>query len=420
MKKVLMIISTILLILLVSCKEEESNIVFKDKYEVGDVIEVDNIIYTYTNLLELGPFSFNDETPDSCYRYYYTDMSNKNQPEITGYDSHLFDDVKYRDVYLSPEAYYYDFHNRSLEGDYRANSFGFLVTSCNKDLEGDVVIPSMLGEHLVIGIGINAFKDSKIKSLTLEYSDTNRFNLIHPYAISNCPNLEFIKLNSEAVCLSMAISDCPKLKEITNLNAYFDCTLYNLESLETINNFNDGFVSFINWYELDNVKYQYFAQFPHYLSGQEKSVFYLCPNIKNLNTRDDYENYYFWIGNVLYYHKIDMVNNICTFYPIYVRKGNNQIIYLSLKNFTRISSTSFAVKINAKKEVFYLPCINNGYEDKYKIFPIDIDYNDVLLEENKITLTLKHSKTESIEKIKNDTYRLTLYGNYDVMFYERV
>ena len=115
-----------------------------------------------------------------------------------------------------------------------------------------------------------------------------------------------------------------------------------------------------------------------------------------------------------------MVNNICTFYPIYVRKGNNQIIYLSLKNFTRISSTSFAVKINAKKEVFYLPCINNGYEDKYKIFPIDIDYNDVLLEENKITLTLKHSKTESIEKIKNDTYRLTLYGNYDVMFYERV
>lgn len=34
MKKVSMIISTILLILLVSCKEEESNIVFKDKYEV--------------------------------------------------------------------------------------------------------------------------------------------------------------------------------------------------------------------------------------------------------------------------------------------------------------------------------------------------------------------------------------------------
>ena len=34
MKKVSMIISTILLILLVSYKEEESNIVFKDKYEV--------------------------------------------------------------------------------------------------------------------------------------------------------------------------------------------------------------------------------------------------------------------------------------------------------------------------------------------------------------------------------------------------
>ena len=155
MKKVLMIISTILLILLVSCKEEETNIVFKDKYEVGDVVEVDNIIYTYTNLSELGPFSFNNETPDSCYRYYYTDMSDTSQKEITGYDSEEFDIRKYDNIYLTPEAYYFDTYKNgySLIADPNdVATTGFLVTGHNEDIREDVLIPGNLGEHNVIGI----------------------------------------------------------------------------------------------------------------------------------------------------------------------------------------------------------------------------------------------------------------------------
>ena len=422
MKKVLMIISTILLILLVSCKEEESNIVFKDKYEIGDVVEVDNIIYTYTNLSELGPFSFNDETPDSCYRYYYTDMSNTNQKEITGYDSNLFEDKKYSDISLSLEAYYYDFANVGEYDFYNdVMLVGFLVTGHNKDISDNVVIPTNLGKHNVIGIGMNAFNGSNIKTLEFESFndiDNDYYRLIHPYAIRNCSNLEYINLGSNTLSLSMAISNCPKLKEISCLNAYFDCTLYNLENVEILTNFNnDTGIYRYNSYIFNNENIIYKTGLERVLAGLTKSVFYNCPKIKTVtNSNPDVNNNYFWVNDVLYYSPVSAYMEYpMAFWPIYVRniEIEKQIIYLPLSNLENIIYYSCGVNVNKDEGIFYLPCINNGIDKTYYIYPIDFNSDDVLLEDNKITMTICHYPNRDVNL--SESYRLSLYGNYEVI-----
>ena len=422
MKKVLMIISTILLILLVSCKEEETNIVFKDKYEVGDVVEVDNIIYTYTNLSELGPFSFNNETPDSCYRYYYTDMSDTSQKEITGYDSEEFDIRKYDNIYLTSEAYYFDTYKNgySLIADPNdVATTGFLVTGHNEDIREDVLIPGNLGEHNVIGIGMNAFNGSNIKSIECDFS-SDLTTLIHPYAISNCSNLEYVAFNHfETICLSMAISDCPKLKEIYGLNAYFDCTLYNLESLETLNclNHSDGNYDKAR-YLVDGNYVNYPYNFSKFLVGQRKSAFYLCPNIKNVDM-NGYVNSSecFWIGNVLYYYyeKPNYDDYRADFHPIYIRNEASDFpIFLSVNNYKNLLTRGFSVAGDLNKELFYLPCINNGYDTVFNIYPLVDNKDDIEIINDKLTLTLKHSSYD-YEIFSNDSYKLSLFGNYTII-----
>ena len=152
-------------------------------------------------------------------------------------------------------------------------------------------------------------------------------------------------------------------------------------------------------------------------SGKSVSVFYNCPKIKTVtNSNPDVNNNYFWVNDVLYYSPVSAYMEYpMAFWPIYVRNNEieKQIIYLPLSNLENIIYYSCGVNVNKDEGIFYLPCINNGIDKTYYIYPIDFNSDDVLLEDNKITMTICHYPNRDVNL--SESYRLSLYGNYEVI-----
>ncbi|MCM1131482.1 MAG: hypothetical protein NC310_05270 [Roseburia sp.] len=295
MKKILVFIFLGMVSLtVISCgnKNEEP----KD-FKQGDEVIKDGVIYTYydeENLYEKEIPFVEEENYKSYYNYYYYDMSDvKNKKKITTFEGNLlaydklanryhFNPIPFQnylekcDLAFSPSiAEYYRIK------DYFSPNFlsnGFVITGYTKDLPKDVVIPKKVYDIKVIQIGYKAFENALMETFTFLtdalINNEIHFELIHPFAFSNCPNL--VDLKASARVLSMGISNCPKLEKISYITPTSDCSLYNLSSLTSILDCNPQPIeSFVD----DD----YHSKVCFYQTwGFVKSSIYLCPKLEKI------------------------------------------------------------------------------------------------------------------------------------------
>ena len=366
MKKVFLLLCIFCMLLgLSACKEKKEE---PKEFKQGDVVTKDGIIYTYYTYEELYetaiPF-VEEDSPKSYYNYYYYDMSSyKEQPAIVPFEGTLFVEdsfpvtyypdvfynfLTYSDPIYSPQtAYFYrliDYFSPEVLGE------GFIVTGYTEDIKKDVEIPMEMENTPVIQIGFKAFENAPIETFTYlcykkPYATFPVYNIIHPFAFSNCENLKTIK--TDARVLSMGISNCPNLEEIYYITPTTDCSLYNLPKLKRI---VDCRPVPIKTYDAKEDGYECHVLL-HSTSGLRKSSIYLCPNLseitgKNLSKRD----------NVVYYS---------SYYPYYV--FNDYTIMLRDVYFTNLNSDKYGYVLYNKDNEIYLPYINNGLNYKGNLF----------------------------------------------------
>lgn len=343
-----------------SCTSKDSNEVKKD-FQQGDQITVNGIIYTYytaeTMLDDVIPFK-EEEQYKPYYNYYYYDMSDfKNSPEIdasfngkieclglhAGEGEHMFYPetfyrfLKYSEPNYSPTSAYFfrlrDYFTYSL------SESCFIVTGYTEDLKEEVVIPSKIEDIPITHVGFKAFEKAPMKTFTFYSGDASpaSYTLMHPYAISNCPNLEEIK--TDAKVLSMGISNCNKLKSIDYIGLVSDCSLYNLPNLYSLNDC-DARPYFNKKTILEDIV------FLHNTSGIRRSSIYLCPNLYHISgyplTQKD---------GIVYY------DNTYPYYAYY------DTFSLTLKDeyFSNLSYHSYqCITYNQATMELYLPFLNQG------------------------------------------------------------
>lgn len=421
MKKMLLML--LLILPLLGCvKEAEKPITIKDNYEDGEEITIDYVTYRYysdDSIFNLKPFSFNN--PESLNSIYYTDMSNTNQEEISN-------DLSFYETY--PLYGNYDYIN-IIGHSILVYGNGFLAVDCDKEYEGEITILKKIGKFKVLGLGYNCFNNAKVKSIILplykeDTSEEPYFNprpVICPYAISNCPNLEYINLGN-TLALSMAVNNCSNLSEIEGLRGFCDATLYNLPQLTTLTDVDLGM--YVGKTVGDDYLYPVQSGFiPGNYFGFKKSMFYNCPNISNVESKDT-----FWIRNTLYYLDARVTsneNNDYIYYtepwPIYLRETEKSypyrgdMLYLPIDNLL-IMNEFFQVAYDLEKAEFYLPCLNNGYSKDTTIEVLVSNYNKVKYEviDNKLKCQIKYADDYYAKYFLDDLgpYDLYLAGSYKV------
>lgn len=103
------------------------------------------------------------------------------------------------------------------------------------------------------------------------------------------------------------------------------------------------------------------------------------------------------------------------FYPIYIRNEASEFpIFLSVNNYKNLLTRGFSVAGDLDEEIFYLPCINNGYDKEFNIYPLANNQDDIEIINNKLPLTLKHVSYD-YDIVKDNSYRLSLFGNYRIV-----
>ncbi len=340
-----------------ACRKDDPE---QNVYEQDEQVIRDGIIYTYytyENLYEKEiPFSIQSEL--SYYNYYYYDMSDiQNQGAIytiqgelgtigynedhTRYGYH-FDPIPFYDylrfcnpIYSPVDANFFrikDYFTPTSLGE------GFVVTGYTKELPKDVKIPNQVDGIKVTHIGYKALQLAPMESLIFnqEMGDINSSPIIHPLAISNCPNLKII--DTDARTLSMGVSNCPKLEKISGIRLFSDCSLYNLPSLTSILDSNSQ-TMLAHKNEWTTMIY---SPIPN---GIRKSSIYLCPKLSQLTG-----SHLKTIGNVVYY------NN---HFPFYV--FDQYEIELRDDAYKELSyNKCLCLPYNPVSNTIYLSYLNNG------------------------------------------------------------
>ncbi|MDE7161289.1 MAG: hypothetical protein K2N65_00870, partial [Anaeroplasmataceae bacterium] len=228
---------------------------------------------------------------------------------------------------------------------------GFIVTGYTKDIEKDVEIPREIENTPVIQIGFKAFENAPIETFTYLYSNPpyptiSVYNLIHPFAFSNCENLATIK--TDARVLSMGISNCPNLEEIYYITPTTDCSLYNLPKLKRIVDCRP--------YPIYSTKDGYGSTdfvwlYGTHTGGLRKSLFYNCPSLSELTGYNlERRKNVVYIGGVPYY------------------AFDNYTIMLRDLLFTNFNCDSLCCALYNQENEIYLPYINNGLNYKGNLF----------------------------------------------------
>ena len=390
MKKLLIFLCLATMLIGVSaCKEKKEPKEFKQ----GDVVIEEGIIYTYYTYKELYetaiPF-VEEDSPKSYYNYYYYDMSSyKEQPAIVPFEGQLvefeyvsgyrvlynpevfYNFLTYTNPIYSPQtAYFYrliDYFSPKVLGE------GFIVTGYTEEVKKNVEIPTEIENTPVIQIGFKAFENAPIETFTYlyynpPYPTISVYNLIHPFAFSNCENLTTIK--TDARVLSMGISNCPNLEEIYYITPTTDCSLYNLPKLKKIvdcrpypiYSTSDGYGStdFVRLYGT--------------CGGLRKSLIYLCPSLSEL-TGDNLErrNNAIYLGGLPYYVFDD--------YTILLRD----------LFFTNFSCEKLCCALYNKDNEIYLPYINNGLNYNGGLF-LDPESKAIIEKEDAFYVTTAYPK----------------------------
>lgn len=402
MKKIFLILSVFCVLLgVTACQSKKPK-----ELKQGDEVIKDGVIYTYYTYEELYesaiPFA-EEDTPKPYYNYYYYDMSsykeqpaivpfkgviveNYNPPRIDGilrYPREYYPDVFhnfliYSDVHYSPKtAYFYrliDYFSPTYVGE------GFIVTGYTKDLKKDVEIPSMIENVNVNQIGFKAFENAPMETLTFlpEYYQSNWggivYDIIHPFAFSNCENLKTIK--TAARVLSMGISNCPNLEEIYYISPTTDCTLYNLPKLKKIIECHPEMILSNHLFYDEKETFHEFDKVNLYNTGGiRKSAFFLCPNLKEIT------------GN-----KLSRRNNVVFIYstlPYYA--FDDYTIMLQDWFFSGFEYDNPIVASYNEENELYLPYLNNGLNYKGELF-IDPESKNIKEEANAFYVTTSYPK----------------------------
>ena len=410
MKKIFILICTFCMLLGVSaCKKKKEE---PKEFNQGDIVIEDGIIYTYYTeeylVDKVIPFVKEDDYKP-YYNYYYYDMSNcDNLPAIpTSFEGALeykytfsdtfeffpetfYDYLKYCEPNHSPtSAYFYrlrDFFSYTLKGDsfFNSDSKGdsFIVTGYTEDLQEDVVIPSIVQSVPVKQIGFKAFEQAPMKTLTFLSDDfsPSGYNLIHPFAISECNNLVELKTNAKA--LSMGVSNCQKLEKIQYIGFVSDCSLCNLPKLKTI---------------VDCDARPYFDKRTmiagqvslHNTSGIRKSSIYNCPSLYSLTGYPLTE-----YKGVIYYDNL---------YPYYTRSSFELV--LKDEFFTNLSWNSYvSLAYNLDTMELYLPFLNNGLNHSRSTIYFDSSCKEIIEKEDGYYISIAYPKI-----IKGSRYYSSLY-----------
>ena len=392
MKKLLMLIcASCMLLGLTACKEKKEE---HKEFKQGDIVIEDGVIYTYysyENLYEsIIPF-VEEDTPKSYYNYYYYDMSSyKEHPAIVPFEGKLFVNsyhpmiIKYNPevfynfltysnpIYSPQTAYFYrliDYFSPEVLGE------GFIVTGYTEDIKKDVEIPMEMENTPVIQIGFKAFENAPIETFTYlcykkPYATFPVYNIIHPFAFSNCENLKTIK--TDARVLSMGISNCPNLEEIYYITPTTDCSLYNLPKLKSIIDCHPFDIYLMNKHE-----YSYDVWLYSTYGGLRKSLFYNCPSLSEITGEDVFRR-----NNVIY---ISWSRNI----PYYV--FDNYTIMLQDFLFTDFSYEKLCCALYNQDNEIYLPYINNGLNYKGELF-LDPESEDIKEEADAFYVTTAYPK----------------------------
>ncbi len=358
MKKVILsFLSCMLIFILISCKEKES-IDTPKEFQTGDIVEYNGVIYDYMDIFEdITTLSGNaaleyvfeeEENYKSFYCVYYLDMSEyKNQPKLREDQMILecsslavlgendFDrrnNPKYSPI--DPYAFfvpsYLDWGSEFPE----IVRGSFIVKGYTEELPEDVIIPQTIHGKYVGQIGYKAFLNAPMRSLEWKGK-----GYVHPYAISNCNQLETITF-TRGLVMSMGISNCSSLKTICEMSPTMDCSLYNLSSLEL----NDKF----------SFHYSHNSWFNHHtaygMGGLRKSFFYNCPALEEITGR-----YIEKAFNTIYYSASQVAP-----IPIFVLKNYTVIVtdYLYYK----IEDYNGTLLYNPDTLEAYVPFLNDGLE----------------------------------------------------------
>lgn len=316
-----------------SCSKKEN------EFNEGDQYIEDGIIYTYYNLDIERPFK--KEANENFYNQYYYDMSNiETLSDVDLFPEHSENSGDYWDVlykyYSSPLYAPIDAVSYKLNDMYDLEK-GFIVTGYTNDVSSDVFIRGKIKDEYVYGIGFKALTLAPIKSIKIM---NEHFFIIHPYAFDGCNELLDIKTRKDKVIvLSMGISNCNNLKYISGITLFSDCSLYNLNSLVSLEFLND-------------LKHDRYGSIIG--TGLRKSSIYLCPNLKEINlvntssivwSGSNYSFVYHQDGNYISFNSI----------PFYV--FDNYKIELSDKLYTKYQGGFICYDENNNA---YLPFLNNG------------------------------------------------------------
>ncbi|MDE7161665.1 MAG: hypothetical protein K2N65_02775, partial [Anaeroplasmataceae bacterium] len=411
MKKLLMLIcASCMLLGLTACKEKKEE---HKEFKQGDIVIEDGVIYTYysyENLYEsIIPF-VEEDTPKSYYNYYYYDMSSyKEQPAIVPFEGDLVEsyDVSYshqvlynsnvfynfltysNPIYSPQTAYFYrliDYFSTQILGE------GFIATGYTEQIKKDVDIPTEIENTPVIQIGFKAFENAPIETFTFMGNDLVErnhiiYNIIHPFAFSNCENLKTIKTNARV--LSMGISNCPNLEEIYYITPTTDCSLYNLPKLKSIIDCNplSIFLDYMVYFPEYRYTGTYYMDIRFYgaCSGLRKSSIYLCPNLSELTGKDLSRR-----NNVVY---------IDRYTPFYAHE--NYTIMLRDEDFTNFSYRKRQYKLYNNNNEIYLPYLNNGLNYKGELF-LDSESEAIKEEEDAFYVTTAYPKIIEGANFYND------------------
>lgn len=334
-----------------ACKPNETQ---NDEYKQGDQVVLDGVIYTYydeENLEKTTPFQSETEYKP-YYNYYYYDMSSySEQPAIHVFEGEFF----HKKMEFWPETFY-DFltycdakHSPSFAYFFRLRDFfpdslvsGFIVSGYTKELPDEVVILSNIDGIPVTQIGFKAFMNAPMRKLSFLTEDSYKMKttLIHPFAFFNCNNL--VDIESNARVLSMGISSCQNLKEISYIGLFSDCSLFHLPNLSSLNQCDPR-----PYFDLTSQDIQLSNT-----CGLRKSCIYDCPKA-GITGYNLYSN-----NGVIYYDNI---------YPFYIHFTLNPVeIKWSDKWFEK--NGHYHWMYDEKTMQLYIPFMNNGLNINYKFF----------------------------------------------------
>ncbi len=372
MKKLsLIILSVITILTLISCKEKES-IDDPKEFETGDIVEYNGVIYEYIKDYADIPMAYQDnleyvfeeeEDYKAFYHTYYLDMSDyKTQPNLRESirKQGWLEFLKNNSIKESPTNpfafyigyYFFDFFiNKSHT---RVSTNSFIVKGYTDDLPENVVIPDSIYGHEVDQIGYRAFENAPMVTLTCEGRPRNWEDifLVHPYAISNCENLREIKFEASfGAIMSMGISNCDNLERVEGITPTMDCSFYNLPKLKEVEDIRFLFFS----YDVFTMCYG--------LGGIRKSFFYNCPRIKtftgakiiNSSSRISITN------NTVYYE------NGYPYYSIPIYVFNDFVAIINDGFFTHGEDKGFhlyTIMYNPETLEAYIPLLNDGLNKK--------------------------------------------------------